>query len=116
MRKWLKHAEHFDIEKYKAPKDPKTLKSTHVGFSGALFKHPKDASLALLVVDPDSPNTSWLEFRIEDIDFFEARPSVAGPEGDIVPMVRIWLKKMSVGVRHTPFFVDDIQNPGKDDS
>jgi len=109
MRKWMKDANRFEIQKYKPPRDPKGIKNTHVGFSGSLFKHPRDGNLALLVVDPGSSNTSWLEFRVEDISYFESLPSVVGPEGEVIPFVRIWVKKMSVGVRHTPFLVEDMQ-------
>ena len=112
MRRWLKPAERFDIQKYKPPRDPERLHRTHVAFSGSLFKHPHDERLVLLVTDPGSSNTSWFEFRIEDVSFFEDLPSIVGPEGDVLSLVRIWVKKMSVGVRYTPFLVEDVSSRG----
>lgn len=113
MRRWLKPAERFDIQRYKPPRDPAGLRRTHVAFSGSLFKHPHDKRLALLVADPGSSNTSWFEFRVEDISFFEELPNMVSPEGEVLSLVRIWVKKMSVGVRYTPFLVEDIPSRGK---
>jgi hypothetical protein len=112
ISQWIKKAERFDLQAYKPPRDPGRLQNTHVAYCGALFKHPYDEKLALLVTDPGSGNTAWLEFRIEDIAYVETLPSVASPDGDVVSMVRIWVRKMSVGVRHTPFLVEDLSIRG----
>ncbi len=108
LTRWLERAERFDVQAYKPPRDPGRLRNTHVSFCGSLFKHPYDEQLALLVTDPGSGNASWLEFRVQDIAYVERLPSVADPDGDVIFLLRIWVKKMSVGVRHIPFLVDDV--------
>lgn len=108
VSRWINRAQRFDVQAYKPPRDPRSLKDTHVAYSGALFKHPHDDTLALLVTDPGGGNATWLEFRVNDISFVESLPNIAGPDGDVVFMVRIWVKKMSVGIRHTPFLVEDM--------
>lgn len=112
VSRWIKKAERFDVQAYKPPHDPKSLQNTHVAYCGSLFKHPYDDKLALLVTDPGSGNTAWLEFRVRDISYVESLPSIADPDGDVVFMVRIWVRKMSVGVRHTPFLVEDLSFRG----
>ena len=44
---------------------------------------------------------------MDDVTYVEELPNLVNLEGVAVPMVRIWIKKMSVGVRCTPFLVED---------
>lgn len=100
----------FDIQAYKTPKDYKSLSKTHVPFTGSPQRHPYDKQKILLVTDPFSTNTHYYEFQTTDIDFVEEQPSMVTLEGDAVTMVRIWVKKRSIGVRCTPFLVDEIKS------
>jgi inorganic pyrophosphatase len=106
---FLKEAEKFEIQAYKVPKDPRTLVKTHVPFSGSPRKHPYDSKKIILVADPYSSNTFYYEFRGEDIAYGQELPSITNIEGETITMVRIWVKKMSVGLRCTPFIVGDIE-------
>ncbi len=108
VNRWLEKAERFDVQAYRPPADPGRLRATHVPFCGSLFKHPHDEELALLVTDPGGGNTSWLEFRVRDIAYVERLPGMADPDGEVFFALRVWVRKMSVGVRHTPFVVDDV--------
>ncbi len=107
---FLQKAQKLDIEAYKKPKDWKGLSKTHVPYSGSPRKHPYDTNKVILVADPFSTNTFYYEFNIRDIEFIEDLPNMVNIEGDAVTMVRIWIKKKSIGVRCTPFVVEDINS------
>jgi inorganic pyrophosphatase len=100
----------FEIQAYKKPRDPKAIRHTHVAFSGAPRKHPYDAQKIILVPDPYSTNTFYYEFITDDISYVEELPSLVDMDGQTVTMARIWVKKMSIGMRCTPFFVEDIRS------
>ena len=78
-----------------------------IAFSGAPRKHPYDDEKLLLIIDPFSEHTSFFEFRIADIAKVEDLPSIGTDSGDNLTMVRIWVKKGSLGVRFEPFEVDN---------
>jgi hypothetical protein len=101
----------FEIEAYKTPKNLKELEKTHVSFSGSPLKHPYDSQKVILVIDPFSSNTSYYEFKNKDISFVEELPNIVNLEGETITMVRIWVKKMSVGIRCSPFLVEVAKIP-----
>ncbi len=109
---FLKKTEKFEIERYKKPKDIKQLARTHVCFSGSPQKHAYDSEKVLLVMDPHSASLSYYEFDKSDISYVEELPNLVNPNGEIMAMVRIWVKKMSIGLRCIPFIVDDIHALG----
>ncbi len=104
---FLQEVKRFEIEAYKRPKNLKELRKTHVSFSGSPIKHPYDPKKIVLVVDPYSTNTSYYEFRSQDISFVEELPSIVDLEGKTVFMARIWVKKMSVGMLCSLFLVGE---------
>ena len=101
--------ERFEIQAFQKPKDFKALRKTHVPFSGSPRRHPYDAEKIILITDPFSSNTIYYEFRTDDIDFLEELSTMVDIKGKATAMVRIWVKKLSVGVRCAPFLVEDIQ-------
>jgi hypothetical protein len=109
---FLKKTEKFEIEHYKKPRDVKELAKTHVCFSGSPQKHAYDSEKVLLVIDPYSASFSYYEFDKSDIRYVEELPNIVTPDGEIMAMVRIWVKKMSIGLRCIPFMVDDIHSSG----
>ena len=104
----LNLTEKFEIQTYKSPQDIRTLKETHVPFTGSPQKHPTDHDKVVLVLDPCSTNTLYYEFKTENISLVEDTTNLVNMDGDVIPMVRIWVKKKTVGVRCTPFIVEDI--------
>jgi hypothetical protein len=78
--------EKLELQKYEPPKDPESLRQTHVPFSGSACKHPYDPEKLVLVTDPFSTAITYCE---------------------VVNMVRFWVRKGCVGVRCTPFVVED---------
>lgn len=103
-----KRADKFELQAYRSPKDRRELRKNHVPFSGSPQKHPYDAEKFILISDPYSGNTLFYEFRKDDVSYVEELPHLVTLEGETVTMARIWIRKSSVGIRSTPFVVEDI--------
>ena len=101
----------FHIQAYQKPKNVHILKETHVSFSGSPKKHPYDTDKVILVADPFCTNTLYYEFNKDDISYLEELPNLVSMDGETITMVRIWVKKMSVGIRCSPFIVEDTRMP-----
>lgn len=102
--------EKFEIQAYKKkPADLTELKRTHVPFTGSPLRHPDDPDKVILVADPYSSNTFYYEFRNTDISYIEELPSIVNLDNETISISRIWVKKKSVGVRCSPFLVEDIR-------
>lgn len=114
ISQFLDTAKKFDLQPYKSPKDTKKLTETHVPFTGTPLRHPFDDDKLVLVADPYSSNTFFYEFRVDDVTFAEELPSMVNMEGVALSMSRLWVKKKSVGMRCTPFVVDDLRNSHRD--
>ena len=97
----------FQIQAYKKPKNIKMLKDTHFSFSGSPNKHPYNSDKVILIIDPFSTNNFYYEFNKEDISYVEELPNLVNLDGEASTMVRVWVKKMSLGIRCTPFIVED---------
>lgn len=102
-------AEKFEIQAYKRPRDLRTLMKTHVPFSGAPRKHPYDAHKVIIVPDPYSTSAFYFEFHARDISYAEELSSLVNLKGETVAMARIWVKKKSLGVRCSPFVVEETE-------
>ena len=90
--------EKFEIQAYKRARNIKDLIKTHVPFSGAPQRHPYEPDKVVLIPDPFSTHTIYYEFHTEDISFIE---------GNTISMVRIWVGKGSIGLRCSPFIVEE---------
>jgi inorganic pyrophosphatase len=97
----------FEIQAYRRPKDRKALRSTHVAFSGSPQRHPYDREKIILVADPYSTYNLFYEFFKADIAYVEELPNIVNVDGETVTMVRVWIQKMSIGMRCSPFIVGD---------
>jgi inorganic pyrophosphatase len=91
-----------------APYEKKrSLPLTHVPFSGHPRKHSLDPDRIILIPDPFSSATVFYEFNVADVDLVEKLPSIVTLDGESLAMVRLWVKKGSLGVWSTPFVVQD---------
>ena len=97
----------FQIQAYKKPKDIRLMRKTHVSFSGSPKKHPYNPEQVVLVADPFSTNNLFYEFTKEDISYVEELPNLVNQGGETIAMVRVWVKKRSIGIRCSPFIVED---------
>ncbi|OGR04499.1 MAG: hypothetical protein A2511_15015 [Deltaproteobacteria bacterium RIFOXYD12_FULL_50_9] len=86
---------------------PKNLRATSVPFTGSPRNHPIDTEKIQLVTDAFSRLAAYYEFRADDIAFIEELASLVDPEGEVAPMVRVWVKRSSIGLRAFPFLVDE---------
>jgi len=106
----IQKAEKFALDKYKKPRDVKSLLKSHVPFTGSPQKHPHDADNLVLVPDPYSTHTYYYEFKKADIAYVEKLPNLVDAHGDTVTMARLWVKKMSIAMRCAPFVVASFEN------
>ena len=97
----------FEIQAYKRPNDVKMLKQTHVPFTGSPLKHPYDPEKVILVADPYSTQTFYFEFKIDTISYVEELPNMANIDGETITMARVWVKKKTIGIKSTPFIVEE---------
>lgn len=97
----------FQLQAYRKPKDIRALRLENVSFAGSPRKHPYDPEKIILVADPYSANTCYYEFTKNDIAFVEELPSVVDMDGTTLTMIRMWVRKGSIAVRHTPFIAGD---------
>ena len=104
----------FEIQAYRRPKDRKVLRKTHVAFSGSPQRHPYDGHKIILIADPYSSHNVFYEFYKDDIDYVEELPSIVNMDGETITMVRAWIKKMSIGMRCSPFIVEDMSSGSAD--
>ena len=107
IKKFPEEHEKFEIQAYKKPKSLKNLKETNIAFTGSPRKHPYDPDRVILITDPYSKITSYYEFKTADISYVEEMVNLVDMDGETVPMVRIWVKKKSIGARASLFIVDD---------
>lgn len=107
MAHYLQETHRLEIQAYQKPKNTSELQKTHVAFSGSLRKHPSDRGKIVLVADPFSANTFYYEFSTDDITYAEELPNLVNPDGETIRMARVWVKKKCIGVRCTPFIVED---------
>ena len=103
----LQKAGTFEIEKYSAPTDARSLSKTHLPFTGSPQKHPRDPEQIVLIPDPYSNVSPYLEFARKDITHVEKLANMVNMEGETVTMARIWVKKGSLAIQCTPFRVAD---------
>jgi hypothetical protein len=83
-----------------------------VAFSGTLRKHPNDPDKCILLADPSGSDSAGsspaiLEFRKADIKAVEEMPSLVDETGHSRPVMRLWIRRGSLGVRYEPFEVDE---------
>ena len=102
--KFLQPGRFHEIEKYSSHPD---FSKSCVAFSGAPRKHPYDIKKLILISDPFSTNTVFFEFNINDIVHVEELSSIVNEAGESLRIVKIWVKKGSLGLRYEPFVVED---------
>ena len=78
-----------------------------VVFTGSPVKHPYENDKFILISDPLSANTDFIEFKKEDLIFVEDLPSLISDKGESIQMVKVYIKKGAIAVRYKPFVVGE---------
>ncbi len=98
----LERTEVFEIETFRrTPVSARNFRQ----FRGFPRKHPYDPEKIILIANPYSPVVSCFEFYLKDIEAAEDLPNLVSESGESVPMVKIWVRKGSLGVKSSPFIV-----------
>jgi inorganic pyrophosphatase len=104
--KFLELKDNLELQKYVRNLD--FDRKDCCSFYGSPKKHPHEQNRVILVADPFSEHTFYYEFNTEDILSIERQTSITNIEGESVSMVRIWVKKKSIGLQCTPFLVGNL--------
>jgi hypothetical protein len=83
-----------------APKDA-------VAFSGTIRKHPYEDGKCILFAEPAGSDPAILEFRKADMAAVEELPSIVDETGHSRQVMKIWIRRGSLGIRYEPFEVDE---------
>jgi len=103
IKNFLELKDAFELEKYVRNMD--FDKKRCCTFYGSPKKHPYGEERIILVADPFGEHTFYYDFKLKDILSIEEQPRITSPAGDSVSMVRLWVKKGSIGLQCTPFAV-----------
>ncbi len=103
VNKYLQTAPLHSIAPYNKHIDPG---DDAIPFVGAPRAHPYDREKLILITRPFTENTEFFEFRMEDILKVDESSSIATDTGRNIGMVKVWIRKGSLGLRYQPFEVD----------
>lgn len=98
----------YNIQVFEEKQDISHLTDTHVCFTGTPKKHPDNDAVIILITNYLGSNPLYNEFKLADISYVEKVSNEVTLDGDTVPIVRLWVKKGSVGVHCIPFVVEQI--------
>jgi len=76
-----------------------------VSFSGSPIQHPYDNEKFILICDPLSDHTEFLEFSKTDVVKLEDLTSITTKKGESVRLIKIWIKEGVVALKYQPFIV-----------
>ena len=108
--KFIELKDNLELQKY--VRSLEFDKKNCCSFYGSPKKHPHEKNRVILVADPFSEHTFYYEFSMQDILSLEEQPSITNLEGESVSMVRLWVKKKSIGLQCSPFVVGNAAKMG----
>ncbi len=95
--------------------EPNRLSEEAVPYIGQPKQHESEPDKIYLRLNPLSSNGAILEFKTDDIIYAENVKTVSQKDGAAFQIVKIWIRKGSVGIKLEPFSVQDYSNIlGKD--
>lgn len=84
-----------------------------ISFTGSPSKHPYEDDKFILIRDPLSDHTDFLEFHKDDIVYVEELPSIySSSEKEPVNICRVWIKAGVVALKIQPFIVGNTGKKG----
>ena len=100
------------LQKYS---EPSRLANEAVPYVGQPKRQEAESDKIYLRLNPLSSNGAILEFKTKDIVFAENVKTVSQKDGGAFQIVKIWIRKGSVGIKLEPFSVQDFSEIlGKD--
>ncbi|HET7839533.1 MAG TPA: hypothetical protein VFL04_07230 [Rectinemataceae bacterium] len=78
-----------------------------VAFTGTIRKHPYDEDKCLLIGDAADREPAIFEFRIADVLSAVEMPAPVNELGTPRPLIKLWVRRGSFGIRYEPFEVDE---------
>ena len=101
-----------ELQKYS---EPKRLADKAVPYVGQPKQNETDPDKIYLRLNPLSSNGAILEFKTEDVMFAENVKTVSEKDGAAFQIVKLWIRKGSIGIKLEPFSVQDFSDVlGKD--
>ncbi len=95
------------LDKYS---DPTRLSEDAVPYIGQPKQNESDPDKIFLRLNPLSSNGAILEFKTKDIVFAENVKTVSQKDGAAFQIIKIWIRKGSVGIKLEPFSVQDFSD------
>lgn len=92
------------LQKYS---EPTRLANEAVPFIGQPKRHESEPNKIFLRLNPLSSNGAILEFKTDDVVFAENVKTVSHKDGRAFQIVKIWIRKGSIGIKLEPFSVQD---------
>ena len=103
VKKYLGTAPLLELTRYASRDD---YAAVSLPFTGAPRKHPYDREKLILIAYPFSDDPTFYEFKLSDIVYAEDLENLVTESGESLPLVRLWIRRGSIGVRFIPFEVD----------
>jgi len=94
--------ETFSIEKFDVSK---FSKESSVSFTGSAVLHPYEEDKFVLICDPLSEHTEFIEFFKKDLACMEEVESISLENGENVIITKVWIKSGSLALKVHPFIV-----------
>ncbi|MCG8570299.1 MAG: inorganic pyrophosphatase Ppa [Spirochaetes bacterium] len=95
-------SEIFSLEKLDYSQVSKT---ECVSFTGSPSKHPYDPEKFILVRDPLSDHTDFIEFQKSDVLYVKELPHIFSEDEKTINMCRVWIRSGVVALKIQPFIV-----------
>jgi len=92
----------FPIEKFNFNK---FSEENSTCFTGSPIQHPYEDDKFILICDPLSDHTQFIEFSKSDMIFLEELQSIVTNKGENVTITKVWIKSGSLALRYEPFIV-----------
>jgi len=83
----------------------KFSKDNAISFTGSAIQHPYEDDKFVLICDPLSDHTEFIEFFKVDLIFMEEVESISLKGGENVIITKVWIKSGALALKVHPFIV-----------
>ncbi len=104
--------ENRELEKYR---DPNRLLKEAIPYIGQPKQQESNPDKIYVRLNPLSSNGAFLEFKTKDVVFAENVKTVSQNDGTAFNIIKIWIRKGSIGIKMEPFSVMDFSEVFSED-